>query len=95
MTVLTLHVAAPTFLNSRASDAYRNSIQGLYAMVVAGASRIVGGVVAGWFAQRGLPLAFGWGAALCGAAIVLLLVAFHEKKAVAHDEPREFAVVEK
>jgi PPP family 3-phenylpropionic acid transporter len=34
MTVLVLHVAPPIYLNARAGDAYRSSIQGLYAMTV-------------------------------------------------------------
>ena len=42
LTVLVIHVAPPIFLNQRAGDRYRNSMQGLYTMAFAGAGRVIG-----------------------------------------------------
>jgi len=45
--VLVVHVAPPIYLNHRAGDTYRNSIQGLYARAIAGPGRIIGTAIAG------------------------------------------------
>jgi len=81
MTVLVLHVAPPIYLNARAGDAYRSSIQGLYAMTVAGAGRIIGSVLAGRVAEYSLTVMFAGCAGLCVIAAGLLYFAFHEQPA--------------
>jgi PPP family 3-phenylpropionic acid transporter len=80
MTVLAMMVAPPVFLNARAGDAFRNSMQGLYTMAVAGTSRIIGSMLAGVIAERaGLLTAFWVGAGFAAAALALLFFAFHER----------------
>jgi len=46
--VLALFLAPPIFINRLAGDEFRNSIQGVYTMTVAGLSRIVAGLSAGF-----------------------------------------------
>jgi PPP family 3-phenylpropionic acid transporter len=79
MTVLVLHVAPPIYLNTRAADAYRSSIQGLYAMTVAGGARILGSVVTGRVAEHSLTAMFAGCAGLCVIAAGLFYFAFHER----------------
>jgi predicted MFS family arabinose efflux permease len=82
MTVLVLQVAPPVFLNSRADDRYRNSIQGLYTMAFAGAGRVVGALVAGWAAQRhGIGPTFAAAGVACALATLLFYFAFHDVRA--------------
>lgn len=80
MMVLAIHVAPPVYLNHRAGPAFRNSIQGLYAMVVFGTGRIVGCILAGHIAEGSGTLAvFGWSAAAAGVSAVLFAVAFKDR----------------
>jgi len=81
MMVLVLHVAPPIYLNGRARDAYRNSIQGMYAMLVSGAARIIGSAVAGIIAERSIGMAFAVAAGLCVIATGLFWFAFREEPA--------------
>jgi PPP family 3-phenylpropionic acid transporter len=77
--ILAMGVAPPIFLNARAEDAYRNSMQGLYTMLVIGGAKVIGGQMFGRIAERGLAQAFYVAGGLCLAATVLLFFAFHEK----------------
>jgi PPP family 3-phenylpropionic acid transporter len=86
MMVLVLHVAPPIYLNGRARDAYRNSIQGLYAMLVSGAARIIGSAVAGIIAERSIAMAFAGAAGLSVIATGLFWFAFREEPARAEPE---------
>ncbi|MGB7158656.1 MAG: MFS transporter [Tepidisphaeraceae bacterium] len=78
MTVLVLLVAPPIYLNARAGDAYRSSIQGLYAMTVSGAARIVGSVLTGIVAEWSMTAMFAGCAGLCVIAAGLFYFAFRE-----------------
>jgi PPP family 3-phenylpropionic acid transporter len=89
MTVLVLHVAPPIYLNARAGDAYRNSIQGVYGMLVAGAARILGSVLSGRVAEYSLTLNFAGCAGLCVIATGLFYFAFREAPRRAGDEAGE------
>jgi PPP family 3-phenylpropionic acid transporter len=80
MTVLVVHVAPPIFLDQRASNQYRNSIQGLYAMAFAGAGRVTGSLLSGYLAQISLALTFTFSATISLIATFLLYFAFHERK---------------
>lgn len=51
LTVLALFVLPPLYLNHRAEPRFRNSIQGLYAMLVLGTGRITGSILAGQIAE--------------------------------------------
>ncbi len=79
MMVLVVHVAPPIFINRYAQDRYRNSMQGLYVMIVYGLGRIVGNFVAGHIAETGVQRVFLCGAVLCVLAAGLFIFAFHEK----------------
>ena len=78
--VLAMGVVPPIFLNARATDAYRNSMQGLYTMVVIGGAKVIGSQVFGRIAEHGLGPVFYVAAGLCLIATVLLYFAFHESK---------------
>ena len=57
--VLLLFVTPPVFLNARAGDAFRSSIQGLFAMLVFGTGRMTGTFTSGWVAEGyGLPAVY-------------------------------------
>ncbi|MEX2213268.1 MAG: MFS transporter [Phycisphaeraceae bacterium] len=77
--VVMLHVAPPGFINDHAGSRYRNSMQGLFVMLVYGTSRLIGNAVGGHIAEVSLRAVFFTGAGLCMAAVVLMVVAFHEK----------------
>ncbi|MEN9020431.1 MAG: MFS transporter [Verrucomicrobiales bacterium] len=64
------------YLNQLASDRFRNSIQGVYTMVVIGGSRIVSGVIGGRIAEVDLRLLFACGAGLAAIAVILLALFF-------------------
>jgi PPP family 3-phenylpropionic acid transporter len=86
LTVLVIHVVPPIFLNDHATDEYRNSIQGLYAMAFAGLGKILGAQTSGHWAQHSLPRAFNYSAGACVLAAVLLFFAF------AGDEKRKMKI---
>lgn len=92
-TVVIVHIAAPTFLNAHASDRYRNSMQGLYAMTFAGAGRILGAFASGWLATYGLATAFTAAGVVCTLAMVMFMFAFREPGADDRPEPRGFEVL--
>jgi PPP family 3-phenylpropionic acid transporter len=77
--VLAMGVVPPIFLNARAQDAYRNSMQGLYTMLVIGGAKVIGSQVFGRIAEHGLATAFHVAAGLCLVATALLFFAFHER----------------
>jgi PPP family 3-phenylpropionic acid transporter len=79
LTVLVIHVVPPIFLNDHATDEYRNSIQGLYAMAFAGAGKVIGAQLSGHWAQQSLATAFNWSATACVVAAALLFFAFEER----------------
>ncbi|MBB6429396.1 MFS transporter [Algisphaera agarilytica] len=74
--VLVVHVAPPIYLNRRADKAFRNSIQGLYAMVVFGTGRIAGNLIAGWIADVSLTAVFLYAMVLTLIATALFAFAF-------------------
>lgn len=78
--ICAVYVLPVMFLNQLASDRFRNSIQGVYTMLVVGGSRLVGGLVAGKLAQIDLLLLFGSAAFLAGAAALILACFFHPEE---------------
>jgi len=80
--VLVVHVAPPVYLNHRAEPAYRNSIQGLYAMMVFGTGRIAGSLLAGQIAEgsaSGTRAVFSSAAAAAGVLALLFAFAFKDR----------------
>jgi PPP family 3-phenylpropionic acid transporter len=78
--VLAMLVAPPQFLDRHAQDWYRNSMQGVYAMLVPGVGRIVGILAAGPIARWSLQGVFGYSAVLCLVAAALVAFAFYEEE---------------
>lgn len=74
LTVLGAFIVPAMYLNTLAGDTFRSSVQGLYVMVVPGAFSILGNVVAGQLATRGLRMLFEvnlW-IAIAGAGLIAL-----------------------
>ncbi len=89
--VLALYVSPVMFLNRLAGDEFRNSIQGVFTMTVAGSARVLGGLAAGLMASRfGLPANLLLAASFGGCA--LLVVAFLFARIPPRGESREIAV---
>ncbi len=75
--ICAVYVLPVMFLNQLASDRFRNSIQGVYTMLVVGGSRLVGGLVAGRLAEIDLLLLFGCAAVLAFSAALIMAFRFH------------------
>ena len=74
--VMALYILPVIYLNSLATDRFRNSIQGVYGMIVSGVAKIVGYQAAGLIAAKSLGSVFYWGAGLAAAAIVIFAIGF-------------------
>ncbi|MFG0249679.1 MAG: MFS transporter [Phycisphaeraceae bacterium JB051] len=72
MMVLIVHVAPPVFLNANARQSFRSSIQGLFAMGIAGTGRVVGNLVAGYLAQINLKVLYSYCIMLCLLAAIVI-----------------------
>ncbi len=83
MIVLATLVAPVMYLNRQAGASFRNSIQGLYTMAIAGASRIAGSFIAGFIAQKSLSILFLSASLLACSALLLMFFAFPSEESVA------------
>ncbi len=79
--VLWLYLVPPMYLNLKADDSFRNSMQGLYTMLAFGAARVVGAVLGGYLAVQTLQLTFTIGAVLAVIAFLWILVSFRDPTA--------------
>ncbi|MFN3167540.1 MAG: MFS transporter [Phycisphaeraceae bacterium] len=87
ITVVGIYVVPPIYLNTLASDHFRSSIHGLYAMVVFGPGRILGNVLGGELADVSLPILFNISAATTLLAVIGLALAMRlPKQVVEHAE---------
>lgn len=89
--VLALYVSPVMFLNRLAGDEFRNSIQGVFTMCVAGSARVFGSLSAGfmashWGLSANLLLGAGYG------ACAFLVIAFLFARIPPRSEMREIAV---
>jgi PPP family 3-phenylpropionic acid transporter len=75
--ICAIYVLPVMYLNQLASDRFRNSIQGVYTMLVIGGSRIAGGLLAGHLAQIDLKLLFYYAASLAFTSVIILFIFFH------------------
>ncbi len=75
ITVVGIYVIPPVYLNTLASDHFRSSIQGLYAMTVFGPGRILGNILGGLLADYSLPVMFQVSAATTLVAVIGLALA--------------------
>lgn len=87
--VITLQVGPVVYLNSLAGEEFRNSIQGLYTVAIAGLSRVIGHLFAGQIAAHSLLLLYGIGALSFLLCSFLLLLFF--RGATPEDGPPQAA----
>ena len=74
---LALYVVPVMFFNRLAGDEFRNSIQGVYTMMVGGCSRVLGGLMAGAVAEgTGLTTLFYYAGTLGMASMVVIVLFF-------------------
>ncbi len=71
---LALYMVPVMFFNRLAGNEFRNSIQGVYTMMVGGCSRMMGGLMAGVVASTGLTNLFYYSGSL--AMVALLVIVF-------------------
>lgn len=76
MEVLAMFVAPVMFLDRIAGDRFRNSIQGVFTMMVAGGARIVGSLLAGWVAAAHLRGVLFYTSSLTVTALLIILFFF-------------------
>jgi PPP family 3-phenylpropionic acid transporter len=76
--VVSLYLLPPMILDQKAAPGFRNSVQGLYAGLCYGAARVVGAGAGGHAAEYGLQWAFALAAALSGAAVLWLWLAWRD-----------------
>jgi PPP family 3-phenylpropionic acid transporter len=86
LTVLVLGVVPPIFLNQHAADDCRNSIQGLYTMLVIGGGKVIGSQLFGKVAEQGIGVAFYGAGGVSLVAVALLYLAFKERSRVGKSE---------
>jgi PPP family 3-phenylpropionic acid transporter len=79
MVVIAITVAPVMYLNLQAGDTYRNSMQGLYNMAIAGTSRMTGSFIAGYVARDSLVMVFTYASFVALLAAAIFLFAFHQK----------------
>jgi PPP family 3-phenylpropionic acid transporter len=76
--VLALFVGPVMFLDRLATDEFRNSIHGVFTMVIGGVARVVGGVAAGLIVMRfGLQGGLLYGAGLSFCSFLIIAFLFH------------------
>jgi MFS family permease len=64
------------YLNTHAEEGYRNSIQGLYTMLVAGVFSIAGNIAAGYLAEISLITLFRVSVIVCVIGMILIAAGF-------------------
>lgn len=82
LTVLAIFVLPPLYINHRAEAGYRNSMQGLYAMLVYGTGRVLGSVLAGQVSdvyEQNVLMPFAVAAGLAAVALVLTVLFFRDR----------------
>lgn len=89
--VLALYIGPVMFLNRLAEDEFRNSIQGVYTMAVAGTARVLGSLLAGFMAAHyGLQANLLLGATLAATGWFILVFLF--SRIPPREEQREIEV---
>ncbi|NOX99547.1 MAG: MFS transporter, partial [Verrucomicrobia bacterium] len=83
---LALYVVPVMFFNRLAGNEFRNSIQGVYTMMVGGTSRVVGGLMAGVVAGSGLTTLFYFSGGLATASLLVIVFFF---RGIARTEEEE------
>lgn len=76
MTILGFFIVPVMYLNAHAEEGYRNSIQGLYVVLVAGFFSIAGNVFAGHVAEFGLITLYKASLGICAIGVALTGLSF-------------------
>jgi len=76
MEALALYVVPVMFFNRLAGNEFRNSIQGVYTMMVGGCSRVLGGLMAGVVSGIGLTTLFYYSGCLAMASLAVIVFFF-------------------
>lgn len=76
MTILGFFIVPVMYLNAHAEEGYRNSIQGLYVVLVAGLFSIAGNIFAGQVAELGLITLYRASLAICTLGVILTGLSF-------------------
>jgi PPP family 3-phenylpropionic acid transporter len=82
LTVIAIFVLPPLYLNHRAEPAFRNSMQGLYAMLIFGSGRIVGSIFAGLVSEAyggDILKMFAITAGIAATSMLLVLLFFRDR----------------
>ena len=76
LTVIGLMIVPVMYLNTHAKEGFRNSIQGLYTMLVAGVFSIAGNIAAGYLAEISLITLFRVSVIVCVIGMILIAAGF-------------------
>jgi PPP family 3-phenylpropionic acid transporter len=76
LTIIGLLVAPVMYLNTLASDSFRNSVQGLYVMLVVGLFAVLGNYASGLIAETGLLVLYRAAFGVCALGGVLITISF-------------------
>jgi len=79
ITICTLMVLPPSFLNRQADDDNRNSIQGVYAMLILGTGRVAGSLLSGIIAEYSIRHVFLFSGCCAALGFTTLLIFFRPK----------------
>lgn len=80
LTIVGVFVTPLMYLNTFARDGMRHSVQGLYAMLVAGVFGIAGHYVAGQLAQSGLLALYRTGFVICAVGLAIVALSLRLEK---------------
>ncbi|WP_221032352.1 MFS transporter [Actomonas aquatica] len=79
LTVIGYMIVPVMYLNAHAGEGYRNSIQGVYVMVIQGAFSIAGNIVSGQLAEIGLLTLYRYALLCCLLGLALVALSFRLK----------------
>ncbi len=79
LTVIGYMIVPVMYLNTHAGEGYRNSIQGVYVMVIQGVFSIAGNILSGQLAEIGLLTLYRYALVICAVGLVLVALSFRLK----------------
>ena len=80
LTVIGYLIVPVMYLNTLAEEGFRNSIQGLYVMLVGGIFSIAGNLFAGHVAEIGLLTLYRASFGICAFGLLLVALSFHRRR---------------
>ncbi len=79
LTVIGYMIVPVMYLNTHAGEGYRNSIQGVYVMVIQGVFSIAGNILSGQLAEIGLLTLYRSALGICALGLVFVAISFRLK----------------